>query len=103
VGAVEKRFDMSLDSGLALVNSSDRQNKVTILLFSEDRTLFADRSITLGPKEHRARFLTEMFQFLPPNFRGSVEISSPEPVASVILRTRRGLAVTSLPVGSMER
>jgi hypothetical protein len=103
VGAVERRLDVSLDSGLALVNSSDRENKVAIILFSEDRTLFAQRSVTLGPREHRARFLTEMFQFLPPNFRGSVEISSPGPVASVILRTRRGLAVTSLPVGSMER
>jgi hypothetical protein len=103
VGAVERRSDVSLDSGVALVNSSDRQNKATISFFSEDHTLSSATSVTLGPKQHRARFLTELLPFLPPNFRGAVEISSPEPVASVILRTRRGLAVTSLPVGSMER
>jgi hypothetical protein len=103
IGAVERRSDVSLDSGVALVNSSDRQNKVTISFFSEDRAISSATSVTLGPKEHRARFLTELLPFLPPNFRGLVEIDSPGPVASVILRTRRGLAVTSLPVGSMER
>lgn len=100
LGVVQKVGSGGFDSGLALVNTSPAEAKVRLRLFEESvisAALVAE--FTLARGEHRARFLSEIYPALNSTFRGSILVTSDQPLSVVILRTLRRLPISSLPVG----
>jgi hypothetical protein len=105
VGAVLKRVEGNLDSGIALVNTSDEVANAVVELFDTQGRFVATSSAFagLGAGEHSAAFLSGIFPTVAnSDFRGTVRITSNVPMAAVILRTGNGLVLSSLPVGSLE-
>lgn len=103
VGTVQKFLQTRIDSGIALVNTSSTATTVEVSLFEEDVGLAPITKLDLGPGQHRARFLPDLFPELSSrDFKGSIMIVSVEPIAVVILRTVNGLAASSLPLASTE-
>jgi hypothetical protein len=94
-----------LNSGVAIVNVGDKGGVVTISLvgMKPDEVSFLP-SFILEPGEHRAVFITELFDFLVETpFFGSLNVNSQEPAAVTSLRTYNGVSWSSLPVGSSQK
>lgn len=105
VGVV-RRFQLdSLNSGIAAANTSDARTDGRIALLDESGVEVAvnEEILDLNPGHHIADFLNEIFPGVPEDFRGTVLISSAKPLAVVILRTRNGVPISSLPVGSTQK
>ena len=104
VGVVQRSTTGDFNSGVAVANTSNQNATGTIFLYDESGTLVASNTtdLLLGPGQHRARFLHELFAGLPADFRGSILVTSDQPLALVILRTTAGLVISSLPVGSTQ-
>jgi len=104
---VERNPVAGLNSGVAIVNVGDKKSVVIIGLRDEagnvpEEVNFLD--FFLGPGEHRAVFITELFEFLVDTpFVGSLSVMSQGPVAVTSLRTYKGVAWSSLPVGSTQK
>lgn len=106
VGVVQKFTVGNFDSGIAIVNTSDRQSSAQVQLYKQDGTLFATNNsiANLAPGAHAAKFLTQMFPEVDSQpFEGTVRLISDVPLAVVILRTSQGLVMSSLPVGTLEK
>lgn len=106
VGAVRKFTFDDLSSGFAAVNTSTVQADATISLFDEFglKVAFDDTILDLGPGQHIARFIDVIFPLVATgDFRGTVLIESDQPLAIVILRTKGGVPISSLPVGSTQK
>ncbi len=107
IGVVQKFSLGNFNSGVAVVNISDKNALVNIHLYDESGVLVDSSRLTgedlLGPGEHLARFLNQLFSGLPGDFVGSILVTSDQPVVLVILRTMNGLALSSLPVGSTQQ
>ncbi|MGI0044886.1 MAG: hypothetical protein ACRD47_14365, partial [Nitrososphaeraceae archaeon] len=102
-GAVHRIADEDIDSGLALVNTSSEAAELFVLLLPESGQSIRVK-IQLGPGEHRAKFLGEIFpEVLQGDFQGNIRVSSDRAIALVVIRTKDGLPISSLPVGSTER
>ncbi|MGH9340350.1 MAG: hypothetical protein ACRD1R_12375, partial [Acidobacteriota bacterium] len=103
-GAVHRIADEDIDSGLALVNTSSEAAQLFVLLLPESGQSIRVEEIQLGPGEHRAKFLGETFpEVLQGDFQGNICVSSDRAIALVVIRTKDGLPISSLPVGSTER
>ncbi len=105
---VERDPTAGLNSGVAIVNVGDKESVVTIGLLDETgvkpEEVFNFPSFILEPGEHRAVFLTEIFDFLVDRaFVGSLSVTSREPAAVTSFRTYKGVAWSSLPVGSTQK
>ncbi len=81
------------DVGVALVNASDTDAKVTIRLFDESRRAIAAKDITqlkssFGPGTHLALYSTEIFPEIITQgiSRGVLTLESDQPIAAVTLR-----------------
>lgn len=106
VGAVRKFTFDELNSGFAAVNTSTVKADATISLFDEfgQRLAFDDTILDLGPGQHIARFISQIFpQVAEGDFRGTVLIESDQSQAILIIRTKGGLPISSLPVGSTQK
>jgi len=106
VGVVEKVLSGTFDSGIALVNTSDEEITVVLEVYDQSGALVrgGNSLFNLGPKEHNAQFLSQLFPSLAAtDFEGTIRVLSDRPVATVILRTVNGLVLSSLPVGSTEK
>ncbi len=106
VGAVRKLDARMFDSGVAVANVSDQPADAVVLLLDEDGSTVAENSdfLQLGPGEHTAAFLPSLFPGEDlSDFTGTVLILTDEPLVLVILRTRAGLVLSSLPAGSSQR
>ena len=105
VGAVQKTVQGSFDSGIAIVNTTNRQASAWVELYNQlgQRVATNGEIAALGPGEHAAQFLADMFPaFANQDFDGTVRITSDVPLAVAILRTAVGQVLSSLPVGSTE-
>lgn len=104
VGTVQRFLQTKVDSGIALVNTSSTATTVEVSIAEEGGGLVTPKAkLDLGPGQHRARFLPDLFPELSSrDFKGSIVIASVEPIAVVILRTVNGLAASSLPLASTE-
>jgi hypothetical protein len=105
LGVVQKVGNGDFDSGVAIVNTSQAEAKVRLRLF-EESVISAGlvTEFTLAAGEHRARFLSEIYPTLASRtLRGSILVTSDQSLAMVILRTLRGLPISSLPVGSTQK
>jgi len=81
------------DIGLAVVNASDADAKVSIRLFDQSRREIASKEITqlkpnFGPGAHLALYSTEIFPEIKAQgiTRGVVTLESDQPIAAVTLR-----------------
>ncbi|HSR50641.1 MAG TPA: hypothetical protein VLV83_07410 [Acidobacteriota bacterium] len=77
------------DTGVALVAAqSENATPLHLRLYDEDFQLLAEQEMTLQPGEHTARFVSELFPALAQagEMRGTMTVSSPHPVAAVVLR-----------------
>ena len=78
----------SVRSGLAIANTADTSNAVTLELTNLDGSLaVAPATLALPPSGQVARFLDELFS-LPDNFSGMLRVTSTADVAIVALRLR---------------
>ncbi|MFZ0429741.1 MAG: hypothetical protein WAO20_16615 [Acidobacteriota bacterium] len=106
LGAVQKVVAGGFDSGIAVVNVSSQASTARAELYDESGHLVATNPdvASIGPGEHRAAFLSQIFpQVAGSSFSGTIRLSSDVPMAVVILRAANGLVRSSLPVGSLER
>jgi len=93
----------SFNTGLALFNPGTSDAAVTFTLRNADGTLNDTRTLTLGAGQHVARFVAGQGELFPAvaNFRGSLEVSSTQPLSAATLRQNASpLSYTSLPVVS---
>ncbi|MBI4473722.1 MAG: Ig-like domain-containing protein, partial [Acidobacteria bacterium] len=93
------------DTGIAVVNPSDRTTSLQLFLTSLAGEPVASRDLALAPRNHTAKFISELDPSLPVGFRGTVDLISPVPVALLALRstssTERFL-MSTLPVESLD-
>lgn len=88
-------------TGIAIANPSDEDAEITIEFRRTVPTAAtAAMTMSLGPQEHAARFLEELFQTGIADFgsEGTLVISSDMPIVIVALRTQRGFQMSSYPV-----
>ncbi len=105
VGAVQKTVEGNFDSGVAIVNTTNRQATAWVELYNQvgQRVGINPQIASLGPGQHDAQFLAQMFPAIAnQDFDGTIRVLSDVPLAVVILRTAVGQVRSSLPVGSTE-
>ena len=105
VGVVQKFISGDFNSGIAVVNISDKNIQGTIALYDQPGTLVDTNTddLNLGPGEHVAKFLNQLFDGLG-DFEGTVVVTADQPLVAVVLRTiAGGLVISSLPVGSTQQ
>lgn len=80
-------YSSSSDSGMALVNPGS--NPITLSLVARDQSGIAVSTslLTLGPRGHVAKFVSQLGLNLPNPFLGTLTLSSGSPFAAVNLRT----------------
>ena len=106
VGAVQKFASGNFNSGVAVVNTSGQNTRGRIRLYDPSGTLVASNTddLDLGPGEHVAKFLHELFSGVAEDFEGTVVVTADQPLALVVLRTiAGGLVISSLPAGSTQQ
>ena len=97
------------DTGVAIVNvgsnggqsPSTAQNQVTISLYDQDFELVETAEVPLDTGQHLPRFASDLFPALQGeeiNFKGSMTVSSNQPLAAVTLRQTTVPTLTALPV-----
>ncbi len=101
LGGVVSDSSGSIDTGVALVNSSENEaSSIRIGLSGSGFNQTAD--VDVEPGHHVAMFLRELFPTLPATFNGTLSVSSGVPIAAITLRTRNGLPLSSLQLDSLE-
>ena len=97
------------DTGVAIVNvgsnggqsPSTAQNQVTLSLYDQDFELVETAEVPLDTGQHLPRFASDLFPALQGeeiNFKGSMTVSSNQPLAAVTLRQTTVPTLTALPV-----
>lgn len=104
-GGVLRSSGEGIDTAIALVNTSEGPAVVILQLSDETgEAAIPEITVELGPGEHRARFVDELFENLVPSeFTGAVRIRASAPIVILILRTVDGMATSSLPVASLQQ
>lgn len=105
VGAVQKEIAGNFDSGIAVVNTSGEPSDATVVLFDESGVQVGLNvsEFDLEGNRHKAMFLSQLFpEIQDENFKGSLAITSDQPLAMVIVRTASQIVLSSLPVGSTQ-
>ena len=93
-------FDqLGANTGIAFVNFSSQTVQITLIRRNEAGMELEQTTITLEPGEHLPRFADQFFEQLAgaAEFQGSIEITSPSPIAAVALKLQGGL-LTTFPV-----
>jgi photosystem II stability/assembly factor-like uncharacterized protein len=89
-------------TGLAIFNLNSASTQITFLLLDRaGRAAAGPLSLTLGPEQHMAKFITGLGQLFPSlsTFHGTLLVTSTRPVAAMTLRQHEDpLSYTSLPV-----
>ena len=106
IGVAQKQAEAGFDTGLAIVNPSDQAAEITAYLYNEQGSLVSvnETDLDLAAGKQMAKFLTELFtNEAAGDFRGTLVITSTQPIAVVVLRTLGGIASSTLPVGNTSR
>jgi hypothetical protein len=94
-----------LDTGIALVNTSDREQRANLQLFLRDGSEQVDSvQVPIPAGGHVAKLLTQLFTSLPAAGRGYLRIGSEFPFGFLPLRMRttpRGVLFSSLLLGTL--
>lgn len=95
--------ELDFSTGIAAANPLGETANVTVE-FRRDDGFSADASFTLGPLEHRAQFMEELFQGInTTEVTGTFVITSDIPIVITALRTQSGFQMSSYPVGQVRR
>jgi hypothetical protein len=103
---VQKLVAGDFDSGVAIVNTSLEESQGILDLLDQSGNVVASNTdiLGLGPNQHIARFLGQIFQEVAnEDFDGAVVMRSNAPLAFIILRTGGGKILASLPAGSTQQ
>ncbi len=94
-----------LDTGVALVNTADREQEVRVELFQRDGgDQVRSVQVPVSAGGHTARFITQLFPDIPATGRGYVRFSADSPCGLLPLRMRmtpRGALFSSLLLGRL--
>jgi hypothetical protein len=94
-----------LDTGIALVNTADRDQQVRMELFLRDGSeQVRTTQVSLPAGWHKPRFVSELFPGLPAGSRGYLRVASDSPCGFLSLRMRttpRGVLFSSLLLGQL--
>jgi len=93
----------SFNTGVALVNPGQADASVTYRLVDSNGQVVETQTATLGPRQHRARFVVGPGELFPNigNFQGTLQVTSTQPLAAMTLRQNGApLSYTTLPVVS---
>ena len=97
---------LSRNTGIAMVNRNATASVLTLTLNGLDGTT-QGATLTLGPNEHVAKFITELFPSLPADYRGVLNIASTQPSSFLTLRLttneRAESIYSTLPVADLNR
>ncbi len=104
LSTVVREQGVGLDSGIAAANPSDQTANAQALLLDRNGGVVDTNNefLQLGPGEHTAGFLPQIFPGVSADFEGTLLIVSDQALAVVVLRTGQGLVLSSLPSGSLE-
>lgn len=95
----------SHDSGVAFLNDGASPASIRLTVYdSQGAALPFTTTFTLGARNQSASFVSQLFPALPQGFRGSLEISSDQPLQAATLRstqTSDRFLVAAFPVESM--
>jgi Bacterial Ig-like domain (group 3) len=95
---------LNRNTGIAMVNRNATASTLNLALDGLDGSTRTS-TLTLGPNEHAAKFITELFTGLPADFRGVLNIASSQPDSFLTLRltiNERGETIYStLPVADL--
>jgi hypothetical protein len=96
-----------IGSALAVVNLGAQTATLWLYLYEEEGSYYWVKSVDLAPGEQLARFIDELFDdksaYRPLDTpRGTIKVSSNQPVAAILIKTVNGLPVSILPLGSRE-
>lgn len=99
-------IDAPSQTGLALVNAGQAAAAVVLKLYDSEGLEAASRTLNLARGEHSSRFLVEWFGSTLAPFRGTLEVSSDQPLGALALRGRRNdlgqFVMTSIPMRGAE-
>lgn len=99
---VELSFEEEIDLGIALLNLSDEAARIGISLYAAGER-FDSTEVVLAPKARTALFVTELLlKTQNQNIEGTVVISAERDVIVTSLRTRRGVAESSVALGALQ-
>jgi hypothetical protein len=84
-------------TGIAVANPSEESVSFTATLLDFEGKTTEQRSFTLGPRAHLARFAAELFPSIPSLFVGRVAITANAPLVLLPL-VAEGAVLTSVPV-----
>ncbi len=94
-----------LDTGIALVNTTEREQRVNLQLFLREGSEQARQiQVSIPAGGHTAQFLTQLFSNLPASNRGYLRLDSDSPFGFLPLRMRttpRGVLFSSLLLGTL--
>src|SRR5690606_27019261 len=93
VGPAATIAQLNLDTAVAIVNTANSFAEVTLFVAEDGSEEHS--TLELGPGEHRAGFLRELFPSLSEDFQGTIIVTSDVPIAATILRTKNGLPLAS--------
>ncbi len=89
------------NTGLALVNPGETEASITYRLIDTNGQEVDTLDETLGPRQHRARFVRGENELFPEigAFQGTLEVTSTQPLGAITLRQNDSpLSFTTLPV-----
>ncbi|MBI4444730.1 MAG: PQQ-dependent sugar dehydrogenase [Acidobacteria bacterium] len=99
LASVSRKSAFDTNTGAAFANPSVSDAvRVDCVVRNQEGVTVANQSFTLGPRNHRAFFISELG--VPEDFEGTFEASSSREFVATLLRTSRGIHLSSLPVSS---
>ena len=97
---LESQASQGVETGLALANPADAQVVVEVVLRRTDGSQIGRSNLTLAARGQLAKFPREIFPGTDlSSFRGSLQVSSPQPIIGMAIRVSPGQFAT-LPVAS---
>ncbi|MEE8586649.1 MAG: hypothetical protein V3T83_17545, partial [Acidobacteriota bacterium] len=97
---LESQASQGVETGLALANPADDQVSVEVVLRRTDGSEIGRSNLTLAARGQLAKFPREIFPGTDfSSFRGSLQVSSPQPIIGMAIRVSPGQFAT-LPVAS---
>ena len=95
--------ELGMDTGVAVVNTEDRSVKLDLVIRNSRGEIAAGPlTLTLKPREQKARFPSELGFQLGPSFTGSLWIEADGLVAATAIRQSPGI-LTTFPVIGLEK
>lgn len=79
-------YASGIDSGVAIVNPGDTALTIAVVLRDASGNTISSSTLTVGPKSHAAKFVSQLGLNLPNPFLGTLTLSSTSPFAAVNLR-----------------